>query len=111
MTLPLFLTRRTKYPYAILWVIIGAALYLSSNHFPLHSPRYLPLTRWDRAIPFVPWTVWIYSSEFLLFFTVYGFSRDIVNANKYLYSFLALQVVSVVIFFIWPTVYPRGDFP
>jgi len=110
-TLPLFLNRKNKYPYSLLWVAIGASLYLSSNHFPIHVPQLLPMTQWDRAIPFVPWTVWIYSSEMFLFFSVYGFSRDYVNANKYLYSFLAIQIISVTIFFLWPTTYPRGDFP
>jgi membrane-associated phospholipid phosphatase len=109
--LPLFLTRRNKYFFSLLWVVIGATLYLSSNHIQFFQPVMLPMTRWDSAIPFVPWTVWIYSSEMFLFFTVYGFSRDLANANKYLYSFLALQIVSVTIFYLWPTTYPRDLFP
>src|ERR1700751_2150949 len=109
--LPLFLNRRNKYFYSLLWVVIGASLYLGSNHYPIYTPKMLPMTQWDQAIPFVPWTVWIYSSEFFLFFAVYIFSRDLANANKYLYSFLALQISSVTIFMLWPTTYPRELFP
>jgi membrane-associated phospholipid phosphatase len=109
--LPLFLTRRNKYIYSLIWVALGASLYLTSNHFPIYPPQLLPMTRFDQWVPFVPWTVWIYSSEMFLFFSVYGFSRDVVNANKYLYSFLALQIISVTIFFLWPTTYPRDQFP
>ena len=65
----------------------------------------------DRAVPFIPETVWIYISEYLFFVAVYVSCRDMVNANKYLYSFLALQVVSVGIFVAWPTTFPRELFP
>jgi membrane-associated phospholipid phosphatase len=69
------------------------------------------MSSWDKAIPFLPHTVWIYTSEMFLFFSVYILSKDIVNANKYLYSFLALQIVSVAIFMAWPTTYPRELYP
>jgi membrane-associated phospholipid phosphatase len=109
--LPLFLTSRNKYFFSVLWVIIGASLYLASNHFPIYPPQMLPMTHWDLSIPFIPWTVWIYGSEIPFFFAVYLVSKDLVNANKYLYSFLALQIMSVTIFWLWPTTYPRELFP
>ena len=34
-----------------------------------------------------------------------------VNLNKYFYSYFALQSVSVMIFYLWPTTYPRDLFP
>jgi membrane-associated phospholipid phosphatase len=109
--LPLFLTQRNKYFFSLVWVLIGGSLYEFSNHYPLFIPQMLPMTSWDKAIPFLPHTVWIYTSEMFLFFSVYILSKDIVNANKYLYSFLALQIVSVAIFILWPTTYPRELFP
>jgi hypothetical protein len=33
------------------------------------------------------------------------------NLNKYLYSIMAMQIFSVIIFMLWPTIYPRQDFP
>jgi len=110
-SLPIFLTKQNKYFYSALWVLIGGSLYMLSNHFPIFPPRLLPMTDLDRAIPFIPQSIWIYSSEMFLFFSVYIISKDLVNANKYLYSFLALQLVSVAIFFLWPTTYPREQFP
>lgn len=109
--LPIFLTSRNKYLLSILWVVIGATLYLTSNHFPIYPPQMLPLTQLDKSIPFVPWTVWVYNTEFFLFFSAYILSKDMVNANKYLYSFLTLQIISVIIFLFWPTTYPRDQFP
>jgi len=111
VTLPLFLTRETKYFYAIVVGFLTLILYMSANHFPLIPPRELPLSWVDRMTPFMPNTVWIYASEYIFFFAAYIVGRDFENLNKYLYSFLALQIVSVMIFFVWPTTYPRGDFP
>lgn len=109
--LPLFLTAKNKYPVSIVVGIVATAMYLTSNHIHLFEPQLLPMSWMDRAVPFVPETVWIYVTEFFLFFGTYILSRDLRNANKYLYSFLALQTTSVFIFVMWPTTYPRDLFP
>ena len=111
LVLPIFLTQTNKYLFSLLWVVIGFGLYEISNHYPIFTPQMLPMTTWDKMIPFWPHTVWVYTSEMFLFFSVYILSKDLVNANKYLYSFLALQIVSVSIFLIWPTTYPRELYP
>lgn len=109
--LPIFLTRTTKYPVGIFAGLLAGVMYLTSNHFHIFPPQYLPMTRIDYIVPFVPWTVWIYISEFALFISVYVLTKDMANTNKYLYSFLALQTASVFIFWVWPTTYPRHLFP
>lgn len=109
--LPLFLNAKTKYPYG--WAMFGMAafLYVTSNHFHFFPPQYLPMTHWDRSIPLIPDTLWIYISEYFLFAAVYIVSKDYENLNKYLYSFFFMQVLAVTIFWAWPTTYPRDDFP
>ncbi len=109
--LPLFLTQRTKYYAAFIVFICASTLYLTSNHIHLIEPILLPMSWIDHAVPFWPNTVWIYISEYIFFFAVYVTARDMENCNKYLYSFMALQIVSVSIFWIWPTTYPRDQFP
>lgn len=111
LNLPVFLNSRNKYPYFALGVLIGGSLYLLSNHFLLFPVHLLPFTRLDQAIPFIPETVWIYNSDLFLFLFAYGFCKDMASASRYLYSFLAVLIVSVVVFFFWPTVYPRDLFP
>src|SRR3989338_3491259 len=108
-SLPIFLTRRNKYRAGLIAAFVATVLYLTSNHFHLIQPILLPMTWIDRTVPFLPNTVWIYTSEYIFFATVYILTRDMVNTNKYLYSFLALQAVSVTIFWVWPTTYPRGE--
>ena len=109
--LPLFLTRENKYTVGFVMWILATLLYMTANHFPILTPRHLPLWWVDRAIPLIPETIWIYVSEYLFFIAIYVSAKDMVNTNKYLYSVFALQFFSVLIFWFWPTVYPREFFP
>lgn len=109
--LPIFMTRENKNRVGFLLAVVATLLYLGSNHFHLFEPKFLPLWWIDQTVPFVPETVWIYVSEYIFFPVVYLTCRDVVNLNKYFYSFLFLQVLSVVIFIVWPTTYPRELFP
>ncbi len=111
ISFPLFVTQKNKYFAAVLFAIYASVLYLSSNHYHLFPPQYLPMWWIDRAVPFMPHFIWIYLSEYFFFVTVYFTCKDMVNLNKYLYSFGAIQTVSVIIFTLWPTTYPRELFP
>lgn len=111
ITLPLFINRGNKYPAGVILLIIAASLYLSSNHIHIRQPGFLPMHWLDHMIPFLPWTIWVYLSEYILFVYVYYLCDDVLVAQKYFYSLLFAQCVSVVIFWIWPTVYPRELFP
>jgi membrane-associated phospholipid phosphatase len=110
-SLPIFLTSENKWPAAILMFLLATLLYLASNHNPVFEPQLLGMTWVDRVIPFLPRSVWIYTSEYIFFLIVYINCRDMINLNKYLYAFVALQLISVTIFFFWPTTYPRDLFP
>lgn len=110
-SLPLFVSIENKYTVGFILFVYAAAIYLTSNHFHFFPPQLLPMSWVDLTVPFIPETVWIYISEYLFFATVYICCKDMVNCNKYIYSFLALQTVSVLIFWIWPTTYPRDQFP
>jgi len=109
--LPVFMTRENKYPVGLMLGILATTLYLTSNHFHFFTPQLLPLSWVDTLVPFLPYTVWIYISEYVFFAVVYITCKDMVNLNKYFYSFLVLQSLSVLIFWVWPTTYPRELFP
>ncbi len=111
LSLPLFLTQKNKIWVGTIWTIVASILYLVSNHYPFFPPRQLPMTWIDERVPFIPETIFLYLSEYPLFFSVYLLARDMKNLNKYLYSFLFIQIFSVVIFMLWPTTYPRDLFP
>jgi membrane-associated phospholipid phosphatase len=109
--LPLFLSGQNKYLTGIITFFIAMPLYLIANHYPIYSPQLLVLWKWDKMISFLPYTVFIYISEYALFVAAYSLSRNYENANKYIYSFIALQTVSALIFWFFPTTYPRELFP
>ena len=111
ISLPVFLNRRNKYIAGAFAAIFSASIYLLSNHFPFFPPQLLPMSWFDRNIPFIPITVWIYISEYPLIIAAFIMCEDMVNTNKYLYSVLTLQVLSVLIFIVWPTTYPRESYP
>lgn len=109
--LPIFLKRENKYPVGVAVFFLAAVLYMTSNHFHVFPPRVLPMSWVDERVPFLPSTVWVYATQGLFFAAVYSTCRDMVNLNKAIYSLLALEILSVAIFWIWPTTYPRDRFP
>jgi membrane-associated phospholipid phosphatase len=110
-SLPLFMTKENKYVTGVVLAFVAVALYLPANHIHIFPPQELPRGWIDMMVPFMPYTVWIYLSEYLFFIAVYMTCKNMTNLNKYFYSFLTLQSVSVLIFWVWPTTYPRDLFP
>ena len=111
MKLPLFVTQKNKYFVGAIMYAMGYTFYYFTNHHPIFQEHYLPLTWVDRHAPFVPYSIYPYISEYFYFAFVYILLNNYDNINKYLYSFFFLQLVSCTVFLIYPTVYPRGDFP
>src|SRR4051812_941615 len=92
-SLPIFLTQKNKYQMGFLLFTIAVGLYLPANHIHFFPPQLLPFSWIDSAIPFLPNSVWVYISEYFFFMAVYYTCKDLVNLNKYYYSFLVLQIV------------------
>jgi len=111
VVLPLLISHENKYVMGILLFVTAAFLYLASNHFYFTAPQYLTMSPLENSIPFLPHTIWIYLSEYILFVVLYFLCRDIENLNRFFYSFIFMQLTSVLIFCLWPTIYPRELFP
>ncbi len=109
--LPLFLTQKNKYQTFLLWALMVNGFYLIPNHFPIYEPVYLEFSFIDHWIPFIPNTFWVYTSEFIMYFTAYIMAKDMENTNKFLYAFMGLFIITAIIFMIWPTVFPRDLYP
>jgi membrane-associated phospholipid phosphatase len=109
--LPLLITPEAKSIWGIFGGLVTAVCYMLSNHFHLFEPQYLPMSWVDTAVPFLPLSVWIYASEYAFFVAVYFTLKDNLNLNRVFYAFMALQLVSGLIFVLWPTTYPRYLFP
>jgi hypothetical protein len=95
-------------------VIVPIALaqtvvYLTINHCPLFTPRELPLTAIDKAIPFWPWTMWAY-----LGFIVGQMGLAIAVRDRALFrlALLAYGIAMGTTFLVhlfWPTRIERPD--
>jgi membrane-associated phospholipid phosphatase len=109
--LPLLLRPESKYSVGGAMFAFLAGAYLMTNHFHLLPPQELPLTWLDRATPFMPTTLWVYVSEYVFFIAAYLSARDVLNLNRYVYAFVSLMLVSFLIFWAWPTTYPRALYP
>lgn len=113
LKLPLFLKKshKSKLLSAAIVGSAGLMFYLVPNHIHLFEPQLLRMTWIDQNVPFLPHTLWVYLSEVPLYFCVFFLMKDPANANKYLYSWLSLMFFSSIIFWFWPTTYPRELYP
>ncbi len=109
--IPVFLNDENRFHAGVFLFGSAIGLYLAANHFHFVPPQLLSFTTLDSWIPFIPQSVWIYVSEYLLFAWVYLSTKDYGHLSRYFFSFFTLQLVSVLIFWVYPTTYPRELFP
>ena len=110
--LPYFLTSKNKYWCGLLGFLYCLVVYQLTNHHNIaRLPAMLEFTAIDRAVPFIPYTVLVYVTLHLVFIVTYVFSQDMDNLSRYFYGFIFQQTVAVLIFWFWPTTYPRDLFP
>lgn len=100
---------------ALLYFVYGAAatllLYQVTNRMHLFEPNYLSMSAVDQALPLIPWTIWIYFTEYVIFVVSWLWLADDLERTKYWYSYMAILLISVAVFIVWPTTFPRADFP
>jgi membrane-associated phospholipid phosphatase len=91
--------------------LVHALTYFSANHFPLSEPRLLPMTAFDAAVPFIPATVFIYSSAYAMVFVAFLSLRRRQSITRFLEVFISCVVVAGFVHWTLPTRYPRELFP
>lgn len=96
-------------------LLVGAVtvlLYGVSGRVALElSPRHLPFTALDLAVPFLPWTFWIYSSIYFIYFTSCFLQKDLAVFEKFLTGYVIAYVLAGALFLAFPTTFPRDLFP
>ena len=111
MILPLFIHKNNRVLMALLCGVAFFFGYSVPNHFHLFPPQQLHLTALDRAVPLMPWTIFVYTSEYWLFISAYFLFRDELTRNKYIWSYFGVLFFGALFFVFFPTTYPRGDYP
>lgn len=96
----------------ILLVVLNLTVYapyLVLQHYNLFRATVMPMTFFDRLIPFSPQTVWIYLSIYLLM-PIGPFMmtrRD--QIVRYAIGIISIGLIADFVFLFWPTTCPRPN--
>lgn len=111
LTFPRIATQTNQWWLTVLIGLLAVVLYGIAGEIALNlKPTVLPLTALDQSVPFLPWTFWIYSSVYLIYFASSALQRDLDAFNKFLYGYVFAYGASAVFFVLVPTVFPREAF-
>jgi len=94
----------------IILIILFLLTYTTTNHFSIWGPWQLPMFNIEKNIPFIPWSVSIYLSVYLLIII----ALIIIPKNKFkpaIYGMFGIMIIHGLFFLIIPTTYPRPNFP
>lgn len=90
----------------LFYFLIG---YTFTAHFSYREPQVLPLSLVDQWLPLVPWTIWIYMSEYFLFvFLVFLVNSERMMERIFI-SFAFCLTVSFFVFYFYPTMFVRTE--
>jgi len=86
-------------------------LYTLPNLTLYHTASYLPLTWIDHAVPLIPWTFLVYTSDYLLALIVIILIQDKERFNSLARMAFGVLIACGAFFWFFPTVYPRPVYP
>jgi len=106
------ITQETKWIVIILCLIFFGLFYALTGQLSHEIETTLYMSNFERAIPLLPWTIWIYSAIYpvYLFWCFYNY-QDMSELNKTLYSFFILTIASGCFFVLYPLTSPRELYP
>jgi membrane-associated phospholipid phosphatase len=90
-------------------ILLFVILYMLPNHFPLFDSHTLPLLGFEKDLPIMPWTVWFYTSDYLYVALVFTLLSEKENMNRIFKGEMIILFISMIIFFLFPTIYPRPE--
>jgi membrane-associated phospholipid phosphatase len=94
------------------WLLSGLVVLACYGAAKLAGPHHLlPLGALDRAVPLLPWTIWIYGSGSKAALFGWLSVPDSRAGKRLLLTLSFCAVVCGAVFFAWPTTYPRDLYP
>jgi len=99
---------------AAMWVVTGVVVlsgYGLAKLEPFATPVELTLTSLDQAIPFLPWTIWLYGTVTIASLIAWLQVPDRLAAGRLFFTLALAAVVCWAFFLLWPTTYPRHLYP
>jgi PAP2 superfamily len=86
-------------------------LYLGAAALAPAARVTLEPSRLDAAIPFLPWTIWVYFSQFVLLVVALTTARDDGLRTLGFYAMLLATLLAAAVFAAWPTQVERAAAP
>jgi len=106
-SVPVLATQRQKILYGGLAALVCAVLYAAPGRLAEGRAVLLGMTDWERGIPYVPLTVWIYLAQFPLLVAAYLGCDSLIRCTRFLYAVVVVQALAAAVFVIMPLRYPR----
>lgn len=106
-SLPTIVDERNKYHWGVAALLLFVGLYAVINSMNWREPTVLVPSAIDDSIPMIPATVWIYLSYLVISPVAYVMEHDSVLLTRFLYAQLAANLVSALVFVVWPSTFPR----
>lgn len=91
--------------------LVFCGLYLGAAQLHWREPLVLRPGVLDAAIPFLPWSIWVYLSQFALLPASIVKARNDADRGTVLYAMLAATALAAAVFVLWPTTLPRPAVP
>ena len=93
---------------AVAWgYVVFAAGYTLTGSVHFREPQPLPLLAIDRLIPFIPWTMIVYQSQFLFLFVCFWLHHQSQTITRTFHRMAVACAISFTTFLIFPTIFPR----
>lgn len=100
-------SNREKLKIFIWFAAAYSVLYIIPNFSSTNRSVELPLTPWDLAIPFLPWTFLIYTSDYLFIFFAIVTIRNAQEFKQFSRMMFLALIIGGGFFWFFPTSYPR----
>jgi len=97
------LTWFAKIRYTVGAMLLYGISYGFPNRVQFFEPKALPLLTIDKIFPFLPWTIFVYMSEYLLYAVVLFIVRDVGTFRRILMAYLFSFISAMFIFIFFPT--------
>lgn len=95
----------------LLGYVLFCLLYLGSHSLRLGPPLALQRGAFDVAIPLLPWTIWLYLSQFVLLPLAVLKARDDADRSRLYYAALLATLIAATVFLLFPTELQRPPLP
>lgn len=95
----------------LLGYVLFCLLYLGSHSLRLGTPLALQRGAFDVAIPLLPWTIWLYLSQFVLLPLAVLKARDDADRSHLYYAALLATLIAATVFLLFPTQLQRPPLP